>query len=64
MSVTAFTDHISVEEYIAREARSAEKHDYVDGAVYAMAGAPKIPGGWISLSANLLAGRSAESPKR
>ena len=48
MSVTAFTDHISVEEYIAREARSAEKHDYVDGAVYAMAGAPKIPGGWMN----------------
>jgi len=51
MSVTAFTDHISVEEYIAREARSAEKHDYVDGAVYAMAGASEAHN---TIAANLL----------
>ncbi len=39
MSAPAFPSHVSVEEYLAAEARSAEKHDYVDGAVYAMAGA-------------------------
>lgn len=30
--------HISVEEYLAGEAMSAVKHEYVDGQVYAMSG--------------------------
>jgi Uma2 family endonuclease len=51
MSAPAFPVHVTVEEYLAGEARSSEKHDYVDGAVYAMAGASETHN---TIAANLL----------
>jgi len=51
MSFTALSTHISVEEYLAGEVTAQEKHDYVDGAVYAMAGASEAHN---TIAANLL----------
>ena len=39
MSNPAFEQPLSLDEYIAFERRSATKHEFVDGLVYAMAGA-------------------------
>ena len=39
MEVIAKSASISVEDYLARELASEERHEYLDGVVYAMAGA-------------------------
>ena len=38
-AVTAATKRWTVEEYLAREATSMEKHEYLDGGIFLMAGA-------------------------
>ena len=38
MSLPQSQGHFSVEEYLALERESEERHEYLDGYVYAMAG--------------------------
>ena len=40
--------HISLDTYLARERESAEKHEYLDGLVYMMAGASERHGSIVS----------------
>src|SRR5215468_3600341 len=41
MQTALSRDYVSVEDYLAGEDASAVKHEYIDGSVYAMAGATK-----------------------
>src|SRR5258708_28293024 len=61
MQLAAQIDGVSVEDYLATEEGSEIKHEYIDGALYAMAGASKehnqIAGNIYAILHNGLRGR-------
>lgn len=57
MSAAPKLDNLSVEDYLAGELASPVRHEYVGGAVYAMAGA-RITHNRISMNAAVAIGRS------
>lgn len=62
MADTARTiDIVSAEDYLARERASAHRHEYVDGAIYAMAGGSRRHN---LIAVNLIAALTAHLPDR
>ncbi len=62
MADTARTiEIVSAEDYLARERASAHRHEYVDGAIYAMAGGSRRHN---LIAVNLIAALTAHLPDR